>query len=1098
MKRLLLTILPVLAIWSNLFGAARVDTCRITIDANDFRMIGSTFANNTPTLVVGGSSGETCRAGGCWYTPASLKAYIDSAFIVVLAGSAESGNPTISLKVKAYAAANPDPIGSSSDWNSRFNDPTNYFSDSVMWSVSSSDPWTQDTRYKSADIGRLIQSVRDQASFTNGYRTVLSIDNAGGTANFRYVRAREYGTADGMWLLIYSNDDPPAPCPDTLIAPALGTPADGATGVNNVVTLDWNAPTGVGTADYYDVEVDNNSDFSSPAVRDTTSATQYTCPTLNDGNTYYWRVRGRSECNVGAYDTASFTMSGDFATGVNYYVRPGGSWENDGTSWSTAWSHPNRVNYVAGNGFTLWIGKGTYDTTLILPARGGDDPTIYRCSSIVARADIELEAGITTAATWTLHSGNIWKKRIVPITASIASTMTNYNLTNITLTQNDSLVTPRATLGEVVSPGQMYYNNSTDTCYVWAYGSVNPNVVTMRHASHPVVRFSWGDQDFITFYGLTMQCGDQHIVVLTDSEAAGDAPDNITISHCVLRGSSQIPSLNNAALIYSGNPSGGGPSDVDYWGRFNRVVACSLDWCSSVNDDLNHRGMGVTVYAQRNLIIDSCDFGTHLQGGGIALKLGSLADYGINADSIFILHNTIRSGREYGLWIGNKTKNVRVAGNIFYDCFRAIDMHSSGDGTDPMEGNITIMNNTFFDNDNDITVSAAHNGCCNRIAYNVFGRTATPSEVLVGFYHIGGEAPEGSPSTNTYWEPANSGQLDSNLYDLAGTTFIGYVPANSGYTGAYVNLNSHGYQLNWLQWLAEGYDIRSTNNVGAEFYDTTLILTNPLLALARPDAVEEMGPSGIAHSGRTWYVYGAPQNDATIACDTPTPLPVISAPIDASDTNRATVIVDWSASNFANAYEINVSTAVNWSTLVFADTVTPSIDTVTGLLDNTTYYVRVRAFNYCDTDTSVSGWSGVITFETSPTMMVTSVDSLNFVSGLSGSPANQFFLVSSYTGNAMEIDTLYEGADWLTATPIEGGAAPLTVTCAINTSGMDVGYYSGNVTIVDAGSTNTPKTVKIALRIVDPPPSLTVNSMGGTRKSIYINSTTAVVPPPED
>ncbi|MFW9992606.1 MAG: fibronectin type III domain-containing protein [Candidatus Odinarchaeota archaeon] len=72
-------------------------------------------------------------------------------------------------------------------------------------------------------------------------------------------------------------------------APQLVSPADGATISDNTPTLDWN---GIKGATGYHVQVDDNSDMSSPFVDDDTldaSTTDYTTSTLAAG-TYYWRV----------------------------------------------------------------------------------------------------------------------------------------------------------------------------------------------------------------------------------------------------------------------------------------------------------------------------------------------------------------------------------------------------------------------------------------------------------------------------------------------------------------------------------------------------------------------------------------------------------------------------------------------------------------------------------------------------------------------------------------------------------------------------------------------------------------------------------------
>jgi hypothetical protein len=71
-------------------------------------------------------------------------------------------------------------------------------------------------------------------------------------------------------------------------APVLVAPANAALTNNSGPMLMWNPAT---NASNYRVQIDNNSDFSSPAQDTTTVDTTYAAAALADGR-YYWRVRG--------------------------------------------------------------------------------------------------------------------------------------------------------------------------------------------------------------------------------------------------------------------------------------------------------------------------------------------------------------------------------------------------------------------------------------------------------------------------------------------------------------------------------------------------------------------------------------------------------------------------------------------------------------------------------------------------------------------------------------------------------------------------------------------------------------------------------------
>lgn len=72
---------------------------------------------------------------------------------------------------------------------------------------------------------------------------------------------------------------------DLTSPPTLLTPSSGSLLADNTPNLGWSSvPGGI---EYY-IQVDNNADFSSTVVSQSTgSSTSFTCSTLSD-NTYYW------------------------------------------------------------------------------------------------------------------------------------------------------------------------------------------------------------------------------------------------------------------------------------------------------------------------------------------------------------------------------------------------------------------------------------------------------------------------------------------------------------------------------------------------------------------------------------------------------------------------------------------------------------------------------------------------------------------------------------------------------------------------------------------------------------------------------------------
>lgn len=91
-------------------------------------------------------------------------------------------------------------------------------------------------------------------------------------------------------LTIVDND----PTCNTPEIPSLISPSDGSLTNDSTPTFDWNPAS---ASNEYQLQIDNDPDFSSPEIDITTASTDYT-PTsgLGDGS-YYWRVRGHNTSN---------------------------------------------------------------------------------------------------------------------------------------------------------------------------------------------------------------------------------------------------------------------------------------------------------------------------------------------------------------------------------------------------------------------------------------------------------------------------------------------------------------------------------------------------------------------------------------------------------------------------------------------------------------------------------------------------------------------------------------------------------------------------------------------------------------------------------
>lgn len=123
------------------------------------------------------------------------------------------------------------------------------------------------------------------------------------TVEIKNVRYEGSSKDYTYWFKLTSNTTGVAPGPTTLT-----NPADNATGVELKGLLTWNA---VIYAKTYTVEVDDNSDFSSPALsKKGVSGTALTLEGLKPETKYWWRVKAVNEYGESAWSaTRAFTTS---------------------------------------------------------------------------------------------------------------------------------------------------------------------------------------------------------------------------------------------------------------------------------------------------------------------------------------------------------------------------------------------------------------------------------------------------------------------------------------------------------------------------------------------------------------------------------------------------------------------------------------------------------------------------------------------------------------------------------------------------------------------------------------------------------------------
>jgi len=150
-----------------------------------------------------------------------------------------------------------------------------------------------------ADNPSFSPAIKDNLIYTTTYNA-SGLDD--GTTYYWRVRAgNDCGWGDFTDSRNFTTECPP---PGT---PVLTAPADGTTDLSLPFTCYWNT---VADADYYQIQIDDVSNFGSPNIDEQPSQAQFQVVSgLLDGEFYYWRVRAHSNCGWGSWTSyRTFTM----------------------------------------------------------------------------------------------------------------------------------------------------------------------------------------------------------------------------------------------------------------------------------------------------------------------------------------------------------------------------------------------------------------------------------------------------------------------------------------------------------------------------------------------------------------------------------------------------------------------------------------------------------------------------------------------------------------------------------------------------------------------------------------------------------------------
>jgi len=615
----------------------------------------------------------------------------------------------------------------------------------------------------------------------------------------------------------------------------------------------------------------------------------------------------------------------------------------DGLSWANAWQtvqHMDSMVHDSGlvvAGDSIIFGAGRYLESMINPPINSDfaNLTVYIDSSYLNGGDpygAQINGGydIPTWVSYNVNGDtNIWAAKFDPSVECWYTALVRGKL--LTLVQDDSLLFyPLDNTGDVVGDvddeGDMWNDSALDSIYAWIYGDADPNDMEMLIACWKCIGFNgqvpYGGaaslQSHVLFKGLDIKLGDNLLVGIYTGA------DSIIFEHCLL-GYVGGSYANNPAIILS---TGDHPTDP---AEDLTIKACSLYNIHGHASGSNHQGQGVGGYLLRRALIESTYIAPSVQSTGIDWKMGdNWPDADDYSDSSIFRYNIIEPAGGPGIWLSKQCKDNFAYGNIIRNISGYGTEHKahvsglSSNTVQNLRGGNRYYNNTYYNANIFFEIQAYHwvDGDQNTIKYNVFYDIANASRQFYDFSTWGGDANGETPRSWTYYD------IDSNYYyDPDGAFAVDLISDGAGSL------------LVWSEWQTLGFDVNSSNSdPGLDSVDAF----NAWLGMARSGASGEMDTT---YGGKTWTVWGAVQPDTSI-----------SQVLDTASTGQTTI-------EFTDAFTLQnvvVDSAVfevsddAWSSTEYTNTVdgpaNPQADTATGLVANTEYVCRVRAFYNEQTD----------------------------------------------------------------------------------------------------------------------------------------------------
>ncbi|MDP6958142.1 MAG: Ig-like domain-containing protein, partial [Planctomycetota bacterium] len=316
---------------------------------------------------------------------------------------------SITFQVRAIdSAGNVDPTPASVTWTVDTVAPNTTITSAPSGTVAST---SATITYSSTESGGSYQWQIAASNWINWSANNFSFTNLPqGSITFQVRAVDSAGNVDASPATVTWTVDTVAPS-----VPSLSSPAHGSYTNDTTPTFSWGA---ISDANLYQIQIDNNSDFSSPVAYPYTSSTSYP-PAALSANTYYWRVRARDAAgnwsafsssrtlyldtsaptgasitidSGNAYTTTTTVTLSASASGAAYmrFKNDSGSWSSyesygTGKSWTISSSQGTRYVYVqfmdlagnqtSGSHYDTIVYDSVAPTSLSLSINGGDTYT---------------------------------------------------------------------------------------------------------------------------------------------------------------------------------------------------------------------------------------------------------------------------------------------------------------------------------------------------------------------------------------------------------------------------------------------------------------------------------------------------------------------------------------------------------------------------------------------------------------------------------------------------------------------------------------------------------------------------------------------------